>query len=245
MENIKFADVPFRRGAPRQAVDYILEVTKSSTEGMDVHFLNAYSLALAESDAQYRSCITESAHNFADGKPISLLSRLGHDKLYQVRGPDFFEQMMDLGRSRRVRHYLLGSTNDTLQKLQRSLEDRYPGVLIAGLCSPPFRTLSPAEQLAQDEEIQAATPDIVWVGLGTPKQDFEAARLAKVGFTAIAVGAAFDFSAGTKRQAPKILTAVGLEWAYRLATEPRRLWRRYLIGNAVFLVAVVRRGATR
>lgn len=89
-----------------------------------------------------------------------------------------------------------------------------------------------------------SSADIVWVGLGTPKQDFEVKRLAHAGFTAAAVGAAFDFSAGTKREAPEWMTRVSLEWLYRFASEPARLWRRYLIGNIVFLIAVARRWRT-
>jgi N-acetylglucosaminyldiphosphoundecaprenol N-acetyl-beta-D-mannosaminyltransferase len=94
----------------------------------------------------------------------------------------------------------------------------------------------------QDNDIRSASPDIVWVGLGTPKQDFEVSRLASEGFMAIAVGAAFDFSAGTKKTAPSWMTTAGLEWLYRFGSEPRRLWRRYLVGNVIFLKSAMRRG---
>ncbi|MDP9889822.1 exopolysaccharide biosynthesis WecB/TagA/CpsF family protein [Pseudarthrobacter enclensis] len=109
--------------------------------------------------------------------------------------------------------------------------------------SPPFSAMSPREYESQDRRIEDTNPDIVWVGLGTPKQDFEAQRLATAGnFFAVAVGAAFDFSAGTKKEAPRWITALGFEWLFRLAAEPKRLWRRYLIGNFVFLYSVIRRG---
>ena len=108
--------------------------------------------------------------------------------------------------------------------------------------SPPFRQLTTGELKDQDSIIRGDAPDIVWVGLGTPKQDYEAQRLAsESGFVAIAVGAAFDFSAGTKREAPVWMRNLAIEWVYRFMSEPQRLWRRYIIGNAVFLFAVLNR----
>lgn len=242
MDKVKFAGIPFCAASPGQAADFIIARTQSSQNGSDFHFLNAYSIALTESNRLYRECLNRSSYNFPDGKPISILSRLGKSRLDQVRGPALFESVMNRGRSTHVRHYLLGSTPETLNKLQHSLERRYPGVEIVGVFSPPFRALLPAEQLAQDEKIRASKADIVWVGLGTPKQDFEAARLGAEGLNAIAVGAAFDFSAGTKSEAPAWVTKIGFEWLYRFASEPRRLWKRYLIGNFVFLGAVIGRG---
>lgn len=242
MKKVKFAGVPFCVASPRQATDYIIAKVGREGAGSDFHFLNAYSIALSEKDALYRECLDESSYNFPDGKPISILSRLGRSRLDQIRGPALFESVMDVGRSDGIRHYLLGSTEETLHKLQKSLERRYPNVEIVGSFSPPFRALLPAEQKAQDDNIRASGAQIVWVGLGTPKQDFEAARLSSQGFNAIAVGAAFDFSAGTKNEAPAWIAQAGFEWLYRFASEPRRLWKRYLIGNFVFLRAVILRG---
>jgi N-acetylglucosaminyldiphosphoundecaprenol N-acetyl-beta-D-mannosaminyltransferase len=160
-------------------------------------------------------------------------------KLQQVRGPAFFEQAIDAGRAAGLRHYLLGSTVEVLEKLTQNLHDRYPGAEIVGAESPPFRPLSEAECREQDARILASGANIVWVGLGTPKQDFEARRLAQsIPVVALAIGAAFDFSAGTLNEAPKWMRAVGLEWAFRLIKEPRRLWRRYLIGNVRFIRVV-------
>jgi N-acetylglucosaminyldiphosphoundecaprenol N-acetyl-beta-D-mannosaminyltransferase len=114
--------------------------------------------------------------------------------------------------------------------------------VVAGFDSPPFRPPSAPELADRDERIIASGATLVWVGLGTPKQDQEVRRLAdSVPVTALAVGAAFDFLAGTKAQAPLWVQRSGLEWAFRLATEPRRLARRYLWGNPRFVVATVRR----
>lgn len=241
MEKVKFAGVPFSTSTPDQAVDVIISKVKAGGTALDIHFLNAYSIALAETDSGFRKCVSEAALNFPDGKPISVLQR----RLHQVRGPGLFEAVMDRGREVGLRHYLLGSTDETLQKLQDSLESRYPGVEIVGSFSPPFRKLTPEELQAQDDQIRSSGAEIVWVGLGTPKQDYEAARLASVGIMCAAVGAAFDFSAGTKAVSPKWVTAIGLEWVHRLLSEPRRLWKRYAWGNAVFLYAATRSSLTR
>jgi N-acetylglucosaminyldiphosphoundecaprenol N-acetyl-beta-D-mannosaminyltransferase len=220
----------------------ICEVARNRGDGADIHLLNAYSVALAEQNVDYRKCLLTATTNFPDGKPLSLFTRWTSSPLKQVRGPRLFENVMDEGRGRGVRHFLLGSTPETLEKLKNALEHRYPGVQIVGVMSPPFRELTAAEIVDQDAKIADTKPDIVWVGLGTPKQDFEAQRLARSGrFMAVAVGAAFDFSAGTKREAPNWMSAVGVEWLFRFASEPRRLWRRYLIGNVVFIYSVLRR----
>lgn len=242
MNKVTFAGIPFYAASPRQAAEFIVAKVSSRAGGSDFHFLNAYSIALSESDQAYRDCLTDASYNFPDGKPISVLSRLGKSRLDQVRGPALFESVMSIGRNSNVRHFLLGSTQETLHELDRNLQTRYPGVLIVGSYSPPFRNLLPAEQTNQDELIRKTKADIVWVGLGTPKQDFEAARLRSQGFTAIAVGAAFDFSAGTKKEAPKWISSLGFEWLYRFISEPRRLWKRYLVGNIVFLGSVIGRG---
>ncbi|GAA5193163.1 hypothetical protein GCM10023346_17170 [Arthrobacter gyeryongensis] len=150
---------------------------------------------------------------------------------------------MDIGRNSNVKHFLLGSTNDTLRKLNEELTSRYPGIEIVGQLSPPFRDQSPSELAAQDKFISDSEAQIVWVGLGTPKQDFEVLRLAnRLPVVAVAVGAAFDFVAGTKKEAPVWIRKIGFEWLFRLLSEPRRLWRRYLFGNFEFLRATLRNG---
>lgn len=242
MDKSTFAGIPFAITTPAEAAKFVVDAASNPGTSFDFHFLNAYSIALSESDGAYRACLIKAACNFPDGKPISVLSRLGSARLAQVRGPRLFENAMNVGRSLHIRHYLLGSTPETLRKLQTNLEERYPGVSIVGSFSPPFRDMTLEEQLAQDKQIKESGAQIVWVGLGTPRQDFEAARLAARGLNAIAIGAAFDFSAGTKVEAPLWISKIGFEWLFRFATEPIRLWRRYLIGNLMFLRAVVRKG---
>jgi len=229
-----------RLGAARFALARAVNLTDS---GSHIHLANAYSLALADSNDTVRRSLSGDSTNFADGKPLTWVSTLKRHspRIVQVRGPQLFRDVFDLGRVSEVKHFLLGSSDETLAQLQYALEKSYPGVQIAGTFSPPFRAMSSEELSAQDEKIAASGAQIVWVGLGTPKQDLEAFRLAfALPVVAIAVGAAFDFVAGSVKESPRWISKLGFEWVYRLAMEPRRLWRRYLFGNARFLWSVAK-----
>jgi N-acetylglucosaminyldiphosphoundecaprenol N-acetyl-beta-D-mannosaminyltransferase len=206
--------------------------------GRHVHLANAYTVALADQSSEYRDLLAYPALNYPDGRPIAWISALKRHspRLRQVRGPQLFLDVFNAGRSTGIRHYLLGSTPMVLDLLVEQLAQRFPGISIVGIDSPPFRPMSVAERKTQDERIRASGADIVWVGLGTPKQDFEVQRLAQnLPVIAIAIGAAFEFAAGTIAEAPEWMRSIGLEWLYRLIREPRRLWRRYFFGNARFL----------
>jgi N-acetylglucosaminyldiphosphoundecaprenol N-acetyl-beta-D-mannosaminyltransferase len=133
--------------------------------------------------------------------------------------------------------FYLGGAPGVADQLAVTLQARFPGLPVAGTRCPPFRTLSPAEEDSMIEQINAAAAHIVWVGLGSPKQDLWMQRF-RSRLNApllVAVGAAFDFFTGRQKQAPRWMQQTGLEWAFRLAGEPRRLWRRYLIYNPKFL----------
>lgn len=208
-----------------------------------VHLVNAYTISLAARDKAYAEALSGSAVNLPDGKPLAVLSRWRrHTRpLHQVRGPQLFLDVFDVGREYDIRHFLLGSTPETLRQLETTLSMRYPGCRIVGSESPPFRSLTDVELESQDRRIKQAKPDIVWVGLGTPKQDWEARRVAlSTGAVTIAVGAAFDFAAGTVKEAPIWIRSIGFEWFFRLCSEPKRLWRRYLFGNFQFLLIAYR-----
>jgi len=144
--------------------------------------------------------------------------------------------VLDRGRRVGTKHYLFGSTPDVLAALQTAIARRWPGADIVGSESPPFRDLSHDQLRASVDRALAAGATVVWVGMGTPKQDLLIHRMAAMGdATFVAIGAAFDFIAETKTQAPRWMMKLGLEWLFRLVTEPRRLWKRYLVYNAKFL----------
>lgn len=211
--------------------------------GRAVHLCNAYTLSLARRDAELRQELNRGDLNLPDGMPLVWVGRrLGLDELNgRVYGPDLMLATMDRGRGVGLRHYLHGSTTDGLAKLEVELGRRLPGVDIVGRDAPPFRELNAEEETALQQRLVDLRPDIVWVGLGTPKQDVFIQHFRdRVPLTFVAVGAAFDFISGEKHQAPVWMQDRGLEWVYRLAREPRRLWRRYLIGNARFVAGLVR-----
>ncbi|MFZ2057573.1 MAG: WecB/TagA/CpsF family glycosyltransferase [Acidimicrobiales bacterium] len=212
-------------------------------DGRAVHLCNAYTLSLARRDPELRHRLNQDNLNLPDGMPLIWVGRrLGLDHLEgRVYGPDLMLATMDRGRELGLRHYLHGSTDEVLTALDAQLRRRLPGVDIVGRDASPFRELTADEELALELRLVGLRPDIVWVGLGTPKQDLfvhEFRRRAPSTF--VAVGAAFDFISGAKRQAPVWMQERGLEWAYRLAHEPRRLGRRYLAGNAGFVAGMVR-----
>ncbi len=213
--------------------------------GSDVHLSNAYTLSLADQNTGLHSLLRSASLNLPDGQSVVWASRLLHRSTAlpgtRVYGPDLLLDVFAQSQNTDLRHYLLGSTPDVLQALHRELGRRFPRARITGTCSPPFRPLTAHELRQQAQDIRAAGADIVWVGLGTPKQDRWAADLcAELPVVAVAVGAAFDFIAGTKPQAPPWMRHNGLEWVFRLGCEPRRLWRRYLFGNARFIRGLVR-----
>ena len=227
----------FVAASPGAAVDYVIETVLQGV-GRHVHLANAYTVALADKSADYRAILSDPAIIFPDGKPIAWVSAMSRQspRLEQVRGPQLFLDVFEEGVTQNIQHYLLGSTPAVLETLRAKLIRRFPSARIVGAESPPFRVLTVDEIDAQDERIRASGAQLVWVGLGTPKQDFEAERLSvALPVTAVAIGAAFDFAAGTLREAPSWMRFLGLEWVFRLLSEPRRLWKRYLFGNARFL----------
>jgi N-acetylglucosaminyldiphosphoundecaprenol N-acetyl-beta-D-mannosaminyltransferase len=236
------AGIPLQVSSPTAAATHIAHLASTQLlRGIGVHLINAFSISLADRNTQYAEVLRRADYNYPDGKPLTWVSMVGGPKLTQVRGPQFFNDVLDVGRGRDVKHFLLGGSEELLVKLERAIEARHPGARVVGSFSPPFRQMSDEELKHQDDLIRASGADVVWVGLGTPKQDFEVDRLASaLPVVACAVGAAFDFMSGMKKEAPRWLGTIGMEWLYRLLSEPRRLWRRYLIGNAVFIVAALR-----
>jgi N-acetylglucosaminyldiphosphoundecaprenol N-acetyl-beta-D-mannosaminyltransferase len=178
-----------------------------------------------------------------DGMPLVWISRMrGVATAGRVYGPDLMLACCDAFRQRGVRHFFYGGAPGVSDELARRLRARFPGLDVAGCFSPPFGAVTPAEDEAIVRRIKAGAPDIVWVGLSTPKQERWMASHVEPLHPAvlIGVGAAFDFHAGRKPQAPRVLQRIGLEWAFRMATEPRRLAGRYLRNNPLFIYHLLR-----
>jgi N-acetylglucosaminyldiphosphoundecaprenol N-acetyl-beta-D-mannosaminyltransferase len=208
-----------------------------------VHLCNAYTISLAHRDANFAYVLDRGDLNLMDGMPLVWTARrVGFDHCSdRVYGPDLMREVMSAGRESGLTHYLYGSTPEVIARLRHNLVETLPGVEIVGAEAPPFRDLDPAEVAALVDRVIESEADVVWIGLGTPKQNHFADRLSGlVPALVVGVGAAFDFHAGTKPQAPRWIQRAGLEWLFRLLTEPRRLWRRYLVGNTVFLFGALR-----
>jgi N-acetylglucosaminyldiphosphoundecaprenol N-acetyl-beta-D-mannosaminyltransferase len=224
------------------AVDQ-LRVFAETGVGRAVHLCNAWTLALARRDGALAEALNRGDLNLSDGTPLAWVGRrVGFAHMRRrVYGPDLLLATARAGRAWGLRHYLYGSTPDVVTALAGRLADLAPGIEVVGVESPPFRPLTEQEEAELVERLRQARPDLVWVGLGTPRQDLFVDRFrARLGTTLVGVGAAFDFLAGAKRQAPTWMQDCGLEWTFRLATEPRRLWKRYLVGNILFLAGMAR-----
>ncbi len=174
-----------------------------------------------------------------DGMPLVWLLKLeGYHFAERVYGPDLFHAVFERSQERNYKHFLFGSSQQCLSRLRASLQSWFPSVSIVGIHSPPYRPLTEEEEEELVEKINTSGADIVWVGLSTPKQErwMSTFRPRLSASVLIGVGAAFDIHAGLIRQAPRLIQRTGFEWIFRLAVEPRRLWRRYLTNNPLFLL---------
>lgn len=236
-----FAGIPFLQRTLEQAVEEVVESAIANRQA-SYHLVNAYSVASSSESAEYGACLSGSDYNLPDGFPLAFLTKFSKRPLSQVRGPSLFSGVISRSQNTGVKHYFLGSSERVLELIASKIRVEFPGAKVAGHLSPPFRALSDSDRELQAKAIIDSGANLVWVALGTPKQDIEADLLAKeTGTTVVAVGAAFDFFAGTKAEAPRWMAKFGIEWTFRLLTEPRRLWRRYLIGNVKFLLSAIKK----
>jgi N-acetylglucosaminyldiphosphoundecaprenol N-acetyl-beta-D-mannosaminyltransferase len=218
------------------ALDYLAGSIAAGRRGY-VCTCPVYTVMMARERVEVGAAVAGAALAAPDGIGVVWALRLLGQSVSRVYGPDLMVAAMERGLALGWKHYLYGSHPAVAAEVTRRLSARFPGLRIVGQRSPPFRPLTPAEEAADVAAINAAQPDIVWVALGSPKQDLWCARHVALLDTPllIGVGAAFDFLAGRVRQAPLWMRRAGLEWLFRLAMEPRRLWRRYLVYNPRFV----------
>lgn len=192
----------------------------------------------AQRDEAFRSVLNSAFLCTPDGMPIVWMSRLqGHLNVSRVYGPDLMQEVLQKSSSLGTRHFLYGGHDGSGLLLKRKLIERFPGLPIVGLFEPPFRPLNAEEEKALASQVSQSKPDIIWVGIGAPKQElFMAQYLERLDTVLmVGVGAAFDLFSGLKHQAPRWMQRSGLEWFFRLCQEPRRLLRRYLRNNPAFV----------
>jgi N-acetylglucosaminyldiphosphoundecaprenol N-acetyl-beta-D-mannosaminyltransferase len=202
---------------------------------------NVHVVMEARRDEGLRRMINEAALTVPDGVPLVWVGRIkGHPRVRRVYGPDLTLLLCERAAQRGYRCFFYGGAPGVAEELARTLQRRFPGLGVVGAEAPPFRPLTPEEDAAAVARINDALPDLVFVGLGCPKQErWVAVHRGRLNAAALlGVGAAFDFHTGRVPQAPRWMMRAGLEWLYRLAQEPRRLWHRYLVYNPLFLLQV-------
>lgn len=211
----------------------------------EFHLLNTFNLGLSEQDSEYKRLLqkTDPANiNLPDGWPVAFWLSFVHGKhVTQIRGSDLLRFLVLNGKKNS--HFFLGSTLETLTALEKSLLKLNPDATFSGFVSPPFSDTYESwlpEFIAtlRDEKV-----DFLWVGLGTPKQDYIVRAIAESNLeikAVFAIGAAFDFIAGVKKEVPSFMRKVGLEWLHRLFSEPRRLWKRYTVFQLYFMKAILK-----
>ncbi len=203
---------------------------------------NAHSIVTARQDKAFSTAIAQADMATPDGAPVAwMIRRLGFKTQQRINGPDLMWNYCAQAAQQHESIYLYGGTSATLQELQCRLARVFPGLRVAGAESPPFRPLTADEDAAVVARINASGAGTVWVSLGCPKQElWMAAHRGRVNAVMIGVGAAFEYHAGVIPRAPRWMQNSGLEWLHRLYTEPRRLWRRYLVTNTLFIVGAAR-----
>ena len=242
-ETVEVLGVPLALADYERTMDWIdatiEEKGKASLSAAAVHLV-----MVAQEDRETREAVGDVSLVVPDGQPLVwALKALGHEQATRVYGPDLMAKYCERSAETGTRMYLYGGRNQgALVELALKLRRRYPGLKIVGGYSPPYRELSTEEEDAIVNEINASGADIVWVGIGAPKQEKWMAEMREALDVPIlaGVGAAFDFHAGLVPQAPAWVQNVGMEWAFRLAHEPRRLWRRYARYNPRFVLGFLR-----
>jgi N-acetylglucosaminyldiphosphoundecaprenol N-acetyl-beta-D-mannosaminyltransferase len=195
----------------------------------------------AQRSAELFAAYQNAALVIPDGMPLVWTGRAqGHSSMERVHGPDFMLNVFGCSAFSEVTHFLYGGNPGVVEELRERLLERFPNARIVGVYTPPFRTLNTAEEEYLEGLFSALKPDIIWVGIGCPKQELFMARYASRWNTKlmVGVGAAFDFHTGRIRDSAPWVKRAGLQWLHRLIQDPKRLWKRYLVTNSIFIFRI-------
>lgn len=226
---------------------WLIEFTKKYIKDLSGEYIcvsNVHTTVMSYDDKEYCAVQNGGIMAIPDGGPLSSVGRKrGFSDMQRTTGPDYMKEILKISAEEGYRHYFYGSTEETLNKLGTIMEERYPGVLVAGMYSPPFRPLTKEEDEESIRMINESNADFVWIGLGAPKQErWMANHKGKIKGLMVGVGAAFDYEAGNIDRAPMWMQKVNLEWLYRFLQEPKRLFKRYFYTNTKFVIQAVIRG---
>jgi N-acetylglucosaminyldiphosphoundecaprenol N-acetyl-beta-D-mannosaminyltransferase len=207
---------------------------------------NVHSVVTARYDQSFLEVLNQADMTMPDGAAVAwAMRRQGFSAQQRVAGPDLMEDVLATAQEHGLKVFFYGSTQQTLDLLRERLAARYPQLQIAGMHSPPFGSQSEEQRLADAQMINDTGAQILLVGLGCPKQErWMRAQRGTVNAVMFGFGAAFDFHAGTLKRAPLWMQNHGLEWVHRLCSEPRRLWKRYLVTNSLFILGISAQLAT-
>ena len=225
-----------------QAVEGVTRLIEDRGKGY-ICVTGVHGIMEAQRDPSLQEILNHAFLAVPDGMPTVWVGHLyGHKQMQRVYGPDLMLELCAHSVAAGYRHFLYGGNLGVAERLRTSLLGRFPGLQIVGTYTPPFRALEEAERQDLAERIAAVRPDVLWVGLSTPKQErFMHSMLDRLDVRVmIGVGAAFDIHTGGIRDAPGWMKSAGLQWLHRLVQEPRRLWRRYLVNNPLFVLGVCR-----
>ena len=228
-------------------MDWLLQFTDKYIQDLSGDYMcisNVHTTVTAYEDLEYRTIQNGGIMAVPDGGPLSTVGKKrGYKEMERTTGPSYMEEIFKISANKGYRHYFYGSTNDTLKTLHQKLEDKYPGIQIVGMHSPPFRPLTEEENQDIIQRINEMKPDFVWVGLGAPKQEkWMADHQGEVEGFMVGVGAGFDYFAENISRAPQWMQRWNLEWAYRLMQDPKRLFKRYWHTNTRFIWYAMLRG---
>lgn len=226
---------------------WLLEFTDKYIKELSGDYMcvsNVHTTITSYENANYCAVQNGGIMAIPDGGPLAFLGqKRGYKNMSRTTGPSYLEEILRISIRKGWKHYLYGSTEDTLKKLKEKLEKKYPGIQIVGMYSPPFRTVTEEEDKEIIAQINHTNPDFVWVGLGAPKQEkWMAVHQGNVCGFMVGVGAAFDYLAGNIKRAPIWMQKRNMEWFYRLLQDPKRLFRRYFHTNTKFIWHAMIRG---
>jgi N-acetylglucosaminyldiphosphoundecaprenol N-acetyl-beta-D-mannosaminyltransferase len=224
------------------AVMEMIDLWRRNGERRYLTLTPPHSVMMCESDAELRRATNQASLTLPDGIGIILAANiLSYPHHGRVTGPTLMLKLCDWGRATGYGHFFYGGFPGVADVLARRLIDQFPGLKVTGAYSPPFRKLTGREDVKIIHHINSTKPDIVWVGLGSPRQEkWMVDHVGKIDATGlIGVGAAFDFHSGRVKWAPSCVRKVGMEWAFRLVTDPKHMWRRN-VNSVVFLSKVLR-----
>jgi N-acetylglucosaminyldiphosphoundecaprenol N-acetyl-beta-D-mannosaminyltransferase len=236
-----FNGVPIHELGQEALVEAVLTMRECGHSHV-IHFLATHPLTIARRDRAFADILRKAQINVPDGLPLVWAIRAIGGRASRITAADGLSLLCAATTDARIGHFFFGSSAFALARLRENLTASHPGLQIVGVQAPPFRPLSDSDIAASADDVRAVGTDILWIGMGAPKQNFiaEQFRDHQAASVIITIGAAFDFAASVKQRAPRWMQRAGLEWLFRMLQEPRRLGPRYVVGNSRFLIDAAR-----